>query len=106
MSHFTKIWAYKPDGSVCVFEIASGEKLPEEWSSDLSVIADPSMRTGEALSLAARDSLRVPVRVSRAEPKGLFEEEPEEEVAAGPLQYDQDLQQVLPPKSRGRGPLR
>ena len=106
MTNYGKTWAYKPDGSACVFEIASGEQLPEGWSSDLSVIADPSMRTGEALSLAARDSLRVPVRVSRAEPKGLFEEEPEEEVAAGPLQYDQDLQQVLPPKSRGRGPLR
>ena len=105
MSHFTKMWAYKPDGSACVFEIASGEQLPEGWSSDLSVIADPSMRTGEALSLAARDSLRVPVRVSKAEPKGLFEEG-EEEVAAGPLQYDQDLQQVLPAKARGRGPLR
>ena len=105
MSHFTKTWAYKPDGSACVFEIASGEKLPEDWSSDLSVVTDPSMRTGEALSLAARDSLRVPVRVSKSEPKGLFEEV-EEEPVAGPLQYDQDLQQVLPTKPRGRGPLR
>ena len=105
MSHFTKMWAYKPDGSAGVFEIASGEKLPEEWSSDLSVIEDAEKRTGEAVSLAARESLINPVRVSKAEPKGLFEE-PEEAPADGPLQYDQDLQQVLPAKARGRGPLR
>jgi hypothetical protein len=105
MTHYGRTWAYKPDGSACVFEMASGDELPEGWSHDISVIVDPEKRTGEAVSRAARESLIKPVRISKAELKGLFEEQDEEPIEA-PLQYDQDLQQVSPPKPRGRGPLR
>jgi hypothetical protein len=119
-----KVWAYKPDGSACIFElILGGDELPPGWSHDISVITDPEKRTGEAVSAAARESLVRPVKVSKAKPLGLFEETPKfmdlpkfgdspepleqnEEPIEAPLQYDQDLQQVLPTKPRGRGPLR
>jgi hypothetical protein len=124
MAHHGKVWAYKPDGSACVFElIPGGEDIPPGWSHDITVITDPEKRTGEAVSAAARESLIKPVRVPKAgssepvpgkqdgwvEVPGLFDDkdEPVEEPATEePLRYDQDLQQVLPPKPRGRGPLR
>ena len=92
-----KMWGYKSDGSAQQFELSYGEKLPEGWSSDISVIEDPALRSGEAISLAGGESTRSPVRLSFYKEEIVPEEDPE------PLQYDENNKQILPVK---RGPGR
>jgi hypothetical protein len=98
-----KMFGYKRNGSACLFELAPGDELPPEWSSDILTIEDPEKRTGEAITFAARESVKFPVRVGDVK-RGPWLDEPEDAVDQEPLRYDQDLNQVLPMKRRGRPP--
>lgn len=46
-------WGYKPDGSAKIFDLTSGEGLPEGWYASPDVIEDPNLATAEALSARA-----------------------------------------------------
>jgi hypothetical protein len=103
MSGRTILWAYKPSGEACVFEMAPGDTLPPGWSHDIGVIVDPAHRDGARLSEVAKESLREPARIDGK--KRPLETPPAtvdtlEEV---PLLYDENNQQVAtirqkPPK--------
>lgn len=45
-------FGYKPNGESKVFDLEIGASLPPGWSEDVSVIIDPQMRTGDAISEA------------------------------------------------------
>lgn len=104
MASFEKVWGYRPNGESCLFAVAPGEKLPDGWSPDVMVIADPSKRTGEAVSAAAGDSVREPVPAS-AQAAALYIEERTlaEHGPADALRYDENNQMVEPPIARRRG---
>lgn len=55
------VFGYKEDGSAALFNLAPGEVLPPEWSSDIGVIADGGRRTAEAITLAAGDTCMHPL---------------------------------------------
>ena len=50
MSKTIPTWGYKPDGSAEIFDLASGEGLPEGWHASPDCIADPALATAEALT--------------------------------------------------------
>lgn len=56
-------WGYKHDGESCLFDLADGAELPEGWGDDVMIIADPALRTAEAITAAAGASVAVPVKV-------------------------------------------
>lgn len=57
------IFGYKSGGEACLFDLALGAALPDGWSDDVMIIADPAQRTGEAITAAAGPSVMTPVKV-------------------------------------------
>lgn len=41
-------WGYRPDGSAQIFDLGSGEALPDGWHPSPTVITDPARATAEA----------------------------------------------------------
>lgn len=101
-ANYQRMWAYKPDGSACVFAIYPGDELPPGWSSDINVIVNPAHRDGQRLSDLARLSLANPVRVDlRPVPtQEVVMESADVEALETQLRYDEDNQLVIPPPSR------
>jgi hypothetical protein len=90
------LWGYKPDGSARVFRLNPGDELPPGWTDNVYVIQAPELRTGDALSNAAGDSVREPIPVSHA---AALANDDDGELEL-PLQYDEDNQQVVTPVKR------
>ena len=96
-----RMWGYKPDGSACVFAVPSGGALPPGWSSDVTVIADPALRTGEKVSAAAGKTILEPVAVTPEAKAALKQEVAKKEVAAGQtLRYDENNRPLPAAKQR------
>lgn len=93
-----RMWAYKSDGSACVFTLFPGDELPPGWSHDQSIINDPAHLKAEHLSKSAGRSIYEAVYVGDRR----LQETNEFTGDSAPLQYDEDNLQVIPIK-RARG---
>ena len=98
------MFGYQPDGSTRLFELVEGGELPAGWFSDINVIENADLRTGEAVSSAAGITLIHPVRVGKLEPhetmtyadfKALSDD-------GEPLLYDENNVQVKAKRGPGR----
>ena len=56
-----RFFGYKENGEACLFDLAEGEPLPGAWSGDVTVIADPEKRTGDAITKASGSTIMLPV---------------------------------------------
>ena len=101
MSAAQRLWGYQPDGSARLFLVPVGGKLPAGWSSDVNVITDPALRTGEKICEAAGMSAHNPVPASQEVKLAMQKEAATEQTAAtGVLRYDADNKLIPPPKQR------
>lgn len=89
-----KLWGYKPNGDSRLFIVSEGESLPEGWSSDVNVIKDKALRSGQVISDGAGTSVRHPVPVSRETAAAAAMEAAEPGVPVL-LQYDEDNHKVV-----------
>jgi len=87
------MWAYKPDGTACMFDIQPGDKLPPGWSFDVGVIIDPAHRDGQRLSEIAKESILNPIVVGKRE-KPKEAPAPVDAMDEVPLLYDENNRQV------------